>query len=233
MPASLEIFRASIVLIGSFNPAIVTPDWLEKYNLLGPEDAELARNSPDIAITHHVTKFETDWCVLQVLPNQFSITSKGAVGPNLMDLAVGIFSLLPHTPVSALGMNFMAHYRMDNEDEYHKVGDVLAPKAPWYEQYDPKTSYAGLESITVRIHPFARGEKNNQTDSKNITLQASAEVPGGIFMMMNDHHDIKNSENTADTNSEQVVKLIGEQWQERSNESMKVFESVLNYALAQ
>ena len=123
-----EIFGSSIVLVGQFNPAIFTADWLERNSLIGSEDAEYARASTNVLVSHAVAVCETEWFALQVLENQFSLTSKGALSHAFRDLAEGIATLVPHTPVTALGLNFMGHYKMSTEAGYHMVGDVLVPK---------------------------------------------------------------------------------------------------------
>ena len=64
MSFSLEIFNASIVLVGDFNPAIFTPDWLESHQLIGPADAKTARDDVNIFISHQVTRLETEWFIL-------------------------------------------------------------------------------------------------------------------------------------------------------------------------
>ena len=111
-----EIFTSSVVAVGDFNPAIFSPDWLEGNKLIGKSDADTVRESKSMISSHQVTSFETKWFALQVLENRFSLTSKDALSPALKDLAVGIFQLVPHTPVTAVGLNFLAHFKLTSED---------------------------------------------------------------------------------------------------------------------
>ena len=92
-------------VVGDFNSAIFSPDWLDRYDLIGKDDVEIAHEgelSSALIVAHEVTTFETKWFALQVLENQLSIRSKDALSPALKDLAVGIFQLVPHTPVKAV-----------------------------------------------------------------------------------------------------------------------------------
>lgn len=69
-----ETFSSSIVAIGDFNPAIFSPDWLERNDLIGEGDAETAREGNygrQMLVSHQVSTFETAWFALQVLENQF------------------------------------------------------------------------------------------------------------------------------------------------------------------
>lgn len=79
MPATLEIFESTIIIIGSFNPAIFSPDWLAHSNLIGKDDAISARSRESLVITREVAVVETDGFMLQVLENRFALVSKGAV----------------------------------------------------------------------------------------------------------------------------------------------------------
>ena len=51
MAYNAEILASAIVAIGDFNPAIFTPDWLERNGLIGKDDADAAREEkPDRAL---------------------------------------------------------------------------------------------------------------------------------------------------------------------------------------
>jgi hypothetical protein len=59
-----------------------SPDWLDRYDLIGKNDAEIAHEgelSSALIAAYEVTTFETKWIALQVLKNQLSITSKDAL----------------------------------------------------------------------------------------------------------------------------------------------------------
>ena len=228
MAASVEIFGSAIVVLGSFNPAIFTPDWLEQHKLIGAEDAEKARQGA-IAVTRHVTRFETDWFILQVTDEQFSVTSNGPLTPTIKDLAIGALSLLPHTPVSALGVNFFAHYKMATADEYHKVGDVLAPKEIWKEMFPGEDCAPGMVDVTIVIEPAKRGDKPKTPDKKRITVQPSAKVTAGVFFSYNDHHELPTDGKDKPT-IDWCIKTIEDKWQPIWEDSKRVFEGVIDHA---
>ena len=39
MTRTADIFGSSVVAVGAFNPAIFSPDWLERNKLIGQDDA--------------------------------------------------------------------------------------------------------------------------------------------------------------------------------------------------
>ena len=231
MLPSIEIFDASVVFVGDFNPAIFSPDWLERNQLLGSSDAQVAREDKNLIISHEITRYETDWFHFQVLQQQFSVSSKGVVSLNLRDLAIGITSLVPQTPVRALGLNFMAHYKMQSLADYHKLGDVLAPKNIWNKLFQNDTYSAGLEAMTIRIDPCKRGEEPKFKDAQRITLQPSSRVTPGVFFSLNNHFDIGSRNDSSATTAEQAVKIIGEQWETSVKRSTEIFESVIASSL--
>jgi hypothetical protein len=229
-----EILSSTIVALGDFNPAIFSPDWLEKNGLVGKADADTAREGSreqQLLVSHQASTFETKWFGLQVLENQFILSSKDALSPALKDLAVGIFQLVPHTPIRALGLNFQAHFKMTNEDEYHRIGDVLAPKGIWNSLY-PEDS-AGLGNITIRIQHWKRGDPEPKSkDHKNIALQPSNVLKMGVYMSYNDHHDIITSAEDRTSSAERVIAIIDSGWEPSWHDAIRVFEGVLSAALS-
>lgn len=227
-----EIFGSSIVTIGAFNPAIFTPDWLERNRLIGQDDADAARQHPSLVVSQQVCQLETDWFVLQVFEDRFSLTSKGALTPAIKDLAVGIFTLLAHTPITAIGLNFTGHYKLDGENEYHRIGDVLAPKDIWGKLYPGENKSFGMAELTILIQPCSRGENPKSGDTKRITVQPSGRIKGhGVYFALNDHHAIDVQDKDISTAAERAAQIIDADWQNAWEESLRVFDGTISMAL--
>jgi hypothetical protein len=229
-----EIFASSILVVGDFNPAIFSPEWLERNDLIGSDDANSVRDGDErksLVISHQVAAFETKWFSLQVLENQFTLTSKDALSPAFKDLAVGIFQLVPHTPVIAAGLNFFGHFKLANEEAYHKVGDVLAPKQIWNTLFPDES--AGIADLTMRIQRWKRGEPSVKTkDEKRIAIQPSAKIKFGAFLSYNDHHDLTASEEDGLRPAERVAGIIDSQWESSWKDAVRVFDGLLSMALS-
>ncbi len=233
MVRTAEILTSAIVAVGDFNPAIFSPDWMERNKLIGKDDADSVREGRQgkpLLISHQVATFETKWFALQVLENQFSLTSKDALSPAFKDLAVSIFQLVPHTPVSAVGLNFLGHYKLASEDEYHRVGDVLAPKGIWEELYPD--AMPGLADLTVRIQRGSRGEPLKTKDEKRISVQPSEKIRFGVFLSYNDHHDVSARDEDNLRSGERVATLIDSEWESSWRDADRVFDGVLSRALS-
>jgi hypothetical protein len=227
-----EILTSSIVAVGAFNPAIFSPDWLERNDLIGKGDADIVREGTEgksLLVSHQVAFFETKWFALQVLENQFSLTSKDALSPAFKDLGVGIFQLVPHTPVTAVGLNFTGHFKLASQDEYHRVGDVLAPKAIWQALYPDELP--GLADLTIRIQRGGRGEQLKTKDEKRISVQPSNKIKFGVFLTYNDHHDVSASDADNLRPAERVASVIDSEWESAWRDAVRVFDGVLSAAL--
>lgn len=229
-----EILSSSIVVVGNFNPAIFTPDWLEQNNLIGKGDAITAREGSEgrnLIISRQVATFESEWFALEVVEGRFSLTSKGGLSPAIKDLAAGIFQLVPHTPVIAVGLNFIAHYKLSSEDDYHKMGDILAPKSVWNSAFPDGAP--GLADLSIRIQDGNRGEKLKSADEKRITVKPSNIVKYGVHLSYNDHRDVRSDGIRAMKPAERVANIIDSDWESSWADAIKVFDNVLAKTLEQ
>lgn len=234
MTYKADIFTASIVVLGNFNPAIFSPDWLARNNLIGEGDATVAREGrtgKQPLISHQVTNIDTEWFTLQVLDSKFSLTSKGVLNPALKDLAIGIFQLVPHTPVIAIGLNFIGQFKLNTVEEQHKIGDVFAPKDVWNTLY-PDDFYAGLENLTIRIQHGSREEGAPDTnDEKRILLHRSSNFKSGIALSLNDHRDLTEGTDDSLSPAERLVEIVEDQWDAVWKDSERVFNQIISKAL--
>ncbi|HEX2828169.1 MAG TPA: hypothetical protein VHP37_17575 [Burkholderiales bacterium] len=111
MSWTAEKFSGNVVIVGDFNPAVFSPAWLERNQLIGEADARTAVEDDDLVVSRRATQIKTDAFTLQVMPGKLIVQSE-PLTPVVRDLAVGSLLLLSHTPVRALGLNYMAHYKL-------------------------------------------------------------------------------------------------------------------------
>lgn len=228
MAHTVEIFGSSIVVVGSFNPTIFSPEWLERNGLIGGEDAEVARGSQNMVVSRHVAAFSTEWFSLQVVENQFSLTSSGALSPAFKDLSEGILTLVPHTPVTALGLNFMGHYKMSSEADYHKVGDTLVPKGIWTGLIGTLTP--GTADVTVKLQAAKRGEEQTTPDEIKIQVQPSARVKYGVFLSLNDHRAAFAASDPKKANAHAAARIVADDWEVTWHSAERAFNELLHRA---
>jgi hypothetical protein len=227
-----EVFQSSVVCVGAFNPPIVTPEWLNRHKLIGDEDADRSRKSPSLLITPQVAQFESLWFGLQILENQFTATSKGVVTPAFKDLVVGVLTLLPQTPITAMGMNFMAHYKLGSFAEYHHFGDALTPKRPWKNLIKKEGHHAGLANLTMQIREMSRENMTLKTqDFVAVTVQPSTQFQPGIFLAYNDHRALSQKDDDAKLPMERAAETLDTEWEFVQGEAKDAFGILIDDAL--
>jgi len=177
-----EIDGASIVLLGSFNPAIFQPSWFAQHGLL--RDAEAAEAEVE-GISKEFSVFSVDWLRIQVLDSRFSAAASDSGHASVLrDLVIGTFKLLEHTPVKAMGLNRQMHFKLPSEDVWHLIGDTLAPKTHWSKLLHGRL---GMRALTIE------GKRKDATSEYlRFTVQPSSKTPFGIYFDSNEHFQKEN-----------------------------------------
>jgi hypothetical protein len=213
MPKTLEIDSASIVIVGSFNPAIFHPIWFKANGLIKPEEADKAKleiTTPMISI------FGVEWFKLQVETQKFVIQTENETHFELLsDLVMGTFSLLEHTPVVAMGLNRSMHFKMDSEESWHAFGDKIAPKDIWQGVLEEP----GLLSLVMQ----GPKQKPNQKSENHlrVRVESSTRTMPGILIDVNNHFEIK------DNDLQKVLNILKESWRDVLINSRKIADQII------
>ena len=152
------------------------------------------------------------------------------------DLAVGIMTLLPQTPISAVGLNFMGHYKMASRADYDKVGDRLVPKGIWKELFSDEDEHVGVQNLTVAVERVKREADGGVTalsnNRKNISIEPSGKLKLGLFLSCNDHREIDRSKLEDQTAAERVSEILESEWQASWDASLTLFDELLTKLIA-
>lgn len=188
----------SIVLIGSFNPKIFHPVWLATNGLIKNKDADDA----DVkVITADVAIFDLKWVNLTVEHDRFiAIPGDESTFSSSRDLVVGVFRLLEHTPIKQLGLNREIRFKMDSEEEWHRVGHSLAPKDLW-NKYLVKP---GMRSISVVAE-----RSDDHAGMINVTVKPilGLGVRDLVEVAVNSHFELGDN-----ANGLHAVRIIEDKW---------------------
>lgn len=200
-----ELKQYSIVLIGDFNPAMFSPQWFGKNNIIPVEDVEFAlseKSSP--IISSAITIFRTNQLSIKIDTKRFQVVATKEPLIVLKDFILKTFENLSNYTISAYGFNYAAHYSVDNNQEFHKIGDLLAPKSYWKKLLGEDVSgderLGGLATIQLQE------PKKNADGVVSIILQASGLVQPGFYMSCNDHNNLKDDDATAEVLLERINK---------------------------
>ena len=184
-PFEINTQEASIVFIGSFNPAIFHPEWLVRNGLIPADDLAGAK----VEVVHNdISKFTLEWLGVDVLSNKFiARTNDPSKFSPLKDLMISVFNVLEHTPIVQIGLNLITDYKINSEENWHKIGDTLAPKTIW-EQCLPKR--VGLKSLKL-VSP--RPDELKGIMNVSIDSYGNEQIPYGVRFNINNHIEIERS----------------------------------------
>ena len=218
----LALDRASVVVLGKFNPSIFHPAWFARFTLLPEPEASQAK---EMLVTDELTKFRTDWLELQVTRARFmALSDDPSASVSLRDLVASTFSLLEHTHFSALGMNRELHYRVESEEQWHDFGHFLVPKRVW----EPHVENPGMRSLTIEGHRSGAPEARIQHK-----IEPSVRFHPGVFFAVNEHYAITahDDEETAEVSQPEerrtLLKLLVERWEPSQAYARTVAEALL------
>ena len=186
-----EIGGVTLVLVGNFNPAILTPAWFALHGLL-PADA--ADNAELVLARPEITSFRYDWLNLQATSDRLSVESIQAPYVRLRDLVVRLFrEHLPHTPIRAFGINRDVHFNVMAKERRDGISQAMAPTAAWgdwEQQLGLCGNFGGLKSLTMT---GSASSDRPKLDTINTTIEPSNHVGGGltgVYVGVNDHYTI-------------------------------------------
>lgn len=99
----------TLVIVGSWNPKIFNPQWISRSGLTNEKEinVEIVFNNSDLLV-----RFGFDNIFLTVSDKSLIInftSSEDQQMESVADLVGKILTALPHTPLKAIGMNFLYH----------------------------------------------------------------------------------------------------------------------------
>lgn len=173
-----------VVAIGQFNPAIVHPAWLASQDLISRADADGAT----VEVVHpEVAQFalaqQGATLRVQVLRNRLHISTEDArLYEMARDLTIGVLTLLRHTPITKLGINWESHISLPSDDARNALGHRLAPTEAW-DGIGEKG--AAMLSLSMKI-PRTDGKAGQVV----VKIEPSVRVANGVMVAVNDHYDL-------------------------------------------
>ena len=222
-----QISRVGVVVLGAFNPPILTPAWFVLHDLL-PKEIETSAN---VQVVHpKVTAFTADWLDLQVTEERCALGSGQAPYVRLCDLVSRIFgNLLPHTPVRAFGVNRDVHFPVRDRTVRDRIGRALAPVGPWGacgRSLGLDGTHGGMRSLTMsQLRPDGR----TVGGQINIKVEPSEQPDPerGVFVSVNDHYVVDDG---GARTGDRFAKLLAENFQESLSRSEGIIDHVMSLA---
>jgi hypothetical protein len=201
-----KIEGISLVLLGSFNPKIFHPIWFAAENMVSRQEAEAA----EIGVIHpEVATFTMNKIKYEITRDRFVLNTTFSPLYNVLrDIALGAFTLLHHTPITALGLNYEVHYLLNSEETWHQFGHRIAPKECW-------NGVLGKPGLRKLLMEGVREDKYK--GFIRVEAAPSVRIHPGVFLSVNDHFAFE-SESAGAAETVQILKQGWSQFLEQSKE---------------
>ncbi len=125
-PRAPDAEEISVVLLGSLNPGIFHPEWFRRQEILSSQESDEAKIK---LVSPEVTEVLFLDMKLDVFPDRLVLeTTDSSRAEKLQDVILNILTRLPHTPITACGLNDVIQFDLEDEEYWHRVGHTLAPK---------------------------------------------------------------------------------------------------------
>jgi hypothetical protein len=204
----LELCGHSIVILGDFNPSIFHPYWLVKNGLVSESEASEA----DLQVSHKdVSVFTVAFISYEVTRERLKIATKNqAMFETVRDNALGILTILRHTPLKAMGFNSDFHFST-SVAESAILYDKIVPTAFWNDLInEPK-----LEAVVLK--DFHVNEKKNFT---RVQIQPSIAITNGLYFLVGDHYE------PGDSNAKTYLQIMETEWTTRTSRYQQLIEKI-------
>lgn len=204
-----------LVIIGSFNPVIINPLWLEKKGALGKKEATEAV----VEVIHRdLTQFNLGWAACQITPDRFELRCDSiAFFEPSRDLFENIFKILRETPITAMGINHIITFDLAESKEFDRFGKFLAPLEIWNDS----VSIPKLKTIEILEQP--RSDKLPGYRQIKLEGISSSLVKYGILVNMNDHFEVNSIS--------QMLEVVSKNWQLSFDKTKLITTSIWNQFL--
>lgn len=147
----LHLVDSNVVVVSNqFNPSVFSQLWLTKHGLATEEEV----GGVDCAFTNVFAQVITSRYSLLVTPNQLQLAVQVNTEEQqklVVDKLGKVVELLPHTPFSAVGLNFRYHAKPDKRDVRSLTRELFfVEQSPLHKAFDvPDARYGGYLSKNV------------------------------------------------------------------------------------
>ncbi len=223
---------ATIVMVGSFNPAIFSPSWLALHKVIAPEDVEGA----EIALIHpQISEFSVNEFKVTVEPDMFRIQILSEPFIVGVDVVANIFlGLLKHTPIQQVGINYDIHFALSSNKQRSALGRALAPTAPWGEwggrlDAEKQEDAGGLRNLVMEEpRPDGRASGYKRVHIQPSVREDIVNTTVGVYMLINDHFEATSVEGAA--SAQVCTQWAVDNFDASISASKRIVSDIMDYA---
>ncbi len=215
---------SSIILIGNFNPAIFHPVWFDRFKILPIQEVQWAmgeepttkeftagdqkiivKEVPRILVGHDSCELHFLSLNIKAEPGKFECNTFKRDKYNLIKETVAkTFSILAHTPISALGINFEGHA------QFKQPSNIILKSLFAKKDEDFRRAIGEDYQIGGTLLLSADGLQTT------LKLESSTRMENAVYYNVNFHRNIESKE------SEVALTLLQENYDKDLDKIVKI-----------
>jgi hypothetical protein len=209
----VEHFGVNVQVVGQFNPRLFLPQWFGDADLIRPEEVEQAK----IGIVHEeICQFSLDWLNLQVTQDRLLIaTSQLDHAEVVRDLAVGVLTLLSHTPTSVVGINHDYWLDFPDQASWDEFGWRMLPPQNWGVLSEPGMALATVQGLRT----------DGREGYVRVSLHPQLDGSRRVRVNINDHYLV--SAEPSSRSTEELAAIVGDGWYVASEQAETIVNSLM------
>ena len=225
-----EISGVSAVLLGKFNPAMLTPAWLAYHGVFTKQQAKAVEQQitlPDFS------SFISEALSLQATQERIMVEVATAPYVRIQDFLLQIFKeQLANAPVDAFVIIRNVHFLAPSSEHGDALGRQLAPLGPWEKSagiIDFSGKQSGMASLQMRQSPI---DGRPSQDHINVCIEPSVKVGHrhqGVYVGVNDYYSI--GDIRGDTSpGEYLINLLESRFEPSIDHSDQIVDYIMSLA---
>lgn len=214
----LNLVDSNVVVVANqFNPSVFSQLWLTKHGLATEEEVD----GPDCVFTNVFAQVITPRYALVVTPNHLQLMVRPDVDEQqrlVQDKIGKVVELLPHTPFTAVGLNFRYHARPEKQSVHSLTRRLFfVESSPLHRAFDmPDARFGGYLSkdildcrLRLEVKPiFSPFDETSSSEDL-------------LLFGFNFHHDI------SEIAREDPIKEATGKWNQALSEARSIAEAVV------
>ena len=225
-----QIDRTTILLVGSFNPAVFQPAWFARHGMIGDEEAE----DPNMSVNGRESRFKTAQFRTSVRRDRFMAAGLDNHSDPVRDLAVSCFKeALPHTPIHTVRISRRIRFDAGSSGVRDGVVGRLAPKEAWGEWMEQASRESGNGSERGDISSIVMTRDLESEEGLKIRVDArvgpSIRTRAGIFVNVVSHFPPDDGEEE-DQDASFAVGILQDCWESSLERAEFIFDQIMKLA---
>jgi hypothetical protein len=241
MAPELENPKVTVILIGSFDPSMATPEKLGAAGVIRSDEAKAATYKT--LVPGQVVDYALEWCNVSVFRNRFAVESVVPPFVKIADLIQKtVNEVMIGATVTQMGINRHYGLKFSSIADRDAFGTRIVPPSAWGKWgrqigeriKDHPETHGGVINVTMRETPIAGRELGTRDVIIQATAATATSAPQAIIAL-NDHFNVSDAEQPtglapqelANRHTSALMQILGEQFDKSINDLESIAQDII------